>query len=336
MPGWRSQIVIVFVLMTIVLAVGTLGFQMVEGWSTFDSFYMTLITLTTVGYEEVHPLTFNGRVFASILMLAGVTTILAAITILGDMMLKLELADTFGRRRRRKMLNQLSEHYIVCGAGRVGRGVVRELKRSNARILLIESDPERAKWGREQEIPTLVADATQDATLREASIETARGLVSAMASDAQNVYVTLSARVLNPELLIASRASSQDAEDRLRRAGANTAFTPYTFIGHRLAQSMLRPHVMSFLDLASACGLEAQLDIEIEEVLVSATSEVVSKTLEESRIRPTFGVIILAIRKPDGKMEFNPADSTKMEPDDVLIAMGERSDLKRLEDTVES
>ncbi len=336
MPGWRSQIVIVFVLMTIVLAVGTLGFQMVEGWSTFDSFYMTLITLTTVGYEEVHPLTFNGRVFASILMLAGVTTILAAITILGDMMLKLELADTFGRRRRRKMLNQLSEHYIVCGAGRVGRGVVRELKRSNARILLIESDPERAKWGREQEIPTLVADATQDATLREASIETARGLVSAMASDAQNVYVTLSARVLNPELLIASRASSQDAEDRLRRAGANTAFTPYTFIGHRLAQSMLRPHVMSFLDLASAFGREAQLDIEIEEVLVSATSEVVSKTLEESRIRPTFGVIILAIRKPDGKMEFNPADSTKMEPDDVLIAMGERSDLKRLEDTVES
>lgn len=321
--------------MTIVLAVGTLGFQIVEGWSMFDSFYMTLITLTTVGYEEVHPLTFNGRIFASVLMLAGVTTILASITILGDMMLKLELADTFGRRRRRKMLKKLSNHYIVCGAGRVGRGVIRELKRSNAKILLIESDRDRAKWGQDQEIPTLVADATQDSTLREASIDTASGLVAAMASDAQNVYVTLSARVLNPELLIASRASSKEAEDRLRRAGANTAFTPYTFIGHRLAQSMLRPHVLSFLDLASAFGREAHLDIEIEEVLVSPTSDVASKTLEESRIRAAFGVIILAIKKPDGTMQFNPAGGAKIEPDDVLIAMGERSDLKKLEDAVE-
>lgn len=321
--------------MTVVLTVGTLGFQMVEGWSTFDSFYMTLITLTTVGYEEVHPLSFNGRIFASVLMLAGVTTILASITILGDMMLKLELADTFGRRRRRKMLKKLSNHYIVCGAGRVGRGVIRELKRSNAKILLIESDRDRAKWGQDQEIPTLVADATQDSTLHEASIDTASGLVAAMASDAQNVYVTLSARVLNPDLLIASRASSKEAEDRLRRAGANTAFTPYTFIGHRLAQSMLRPHVLSFLDLASAFGREAHMDIEIEEVLVSPKSDVASKTLEESQIRAAFGVIILAIKKPDGTMQFNPAGATKMEPDDVLIAMGERSDLKKLEDTVE-
>jgi len=234
------------------------------------------------------------------------------------------------------MLKKLSDHYIVCGAGRVGRGVIRELKRNDAPILLIETDPERAKWGTEQEIPTLVADATQDATLRDASIDRARGLVSAMASDAQNVYVALSARVLNPDLLIASRASSQEAEDRLRRAGANTVFTPYTFIGHRLAQSMLRPHVLSFLDLASAFGREAHLDIEVEEVLVSAASKVASKTLEESRIRAEFGVIILAIRKPDGTMKFNPAGSAKIEPDDVLIAMGERSKLKKLEETVES
>jgi len=297
---------------------------------------MTLITLTTVGYEEVHPLSFNGRVFASVLMLAGVTSILAAITILGDMMLKLELADAFGRRRRKKMLKKLSDHYIVCGAGRVGRSVVRELKRNKASILLIESDPERAKWGAEQEVPTLTADATQDTTLHNASIEAARGLVSAMASDADNVYVTLSARVLNPKLLIASRASNQDAEDRLRRAGASTVFTPYTFIGHRLAQSMLRPHVLSFLDLASAFGREAHLDIEIEQILVSPQSPVASKTLEESRIRASFGVIILAIKKPDGGMQFNPSGSTKIEPDDVLIAIGERSNLKNLERQVEA
>jgi len=336
MRDWKAQIIIVFSLMSIVLSVGTLGFQMVEGWSMFDSFYMTVITLTTVGYEEIHPLSFNGRVFVSVLMLAGVTTILASITILGDMMLKLELADTFGRRRRKKMLNKLSGHYIVCGAGRVGRSVVDELKRNGAQILLIEMDPGRAKWGIEQDVPTLVEDATQDATLRNASIETAAGLVSAMASDAQNVYVTLSARVLNDKLIIASRASNKEAEDRLRRAGASTAFTPYSFIGHRLAQSMLRPHVLSFLDLASAFGREAHLDIEIEEVLVSSTSQVASRTLEESRIRDVFGVIILAIRKSDGTMQFNPGGSAKIEPDDVLIAIGERSNLKKLEDQVEA
>ena len=216
MDGWRSQIGVVFSLMTFVLAAGTLGFQAVEGWSLFDSFYMTLVTLTTVGYEEIHPLSFRGRVFASVLMLAGVTTILASITILGDMMLKLELGDAFGRRRRRIMLKKLSGHYIVCGSGRVGRSVVRELKRNEANVLLIESDPERAKWGTDQDVPTLVADATQDSTLRTAQIETANGLVAAVDSDAQNVYVTLSARVLNPNLLVASRASSRDAADRLR------------------------------------------------------------------------------------------------------------------------
>ena len=335
MQGWKSQIVIVFALMSIVLAAGTLGFQMVEGWSLFDSFYMTLITLTTVGYEEVHPLTSNGRVFASFLMLAGVTTILASITILGDMMLKLELADVFGRRRRKRMLKKLSHHYIVCGAGRVGCSVVRELQRNHAKVLLIEFDPERAKWGMEQDVPTLVADATQDATLRNASIETASGLVAAMASDAQNVYVTLSARILNLELLIASRASNEEAEDRLRRAGASTVFTPYTFIGHRLAQSMLRPHVLSFLDIASVFSRSTDLDIEIEEVLVSASSRVASMTLEESRIKPDLGVIVLAVKKPDGKMEFNPAGATRLEPGDVLIAMGERSNLKKLEDRLE-
>lgn len=336
MDGWRSQIFVVFSLMTVVLAAGTLGFQAVEGWSLFDSFYMTLVTLTTVGYEEIHPLTFRGRVFASFLMLAGVTTILASITILGDMMLKLELGDAFGRRRRRIMLKKLSDHYIVCGAGRVGRSVVRELKRSKAKVLLIESDPERAKWGTEQDVPTLVADATQDSTLRTAQIETANGLVSAVQSDAQNVYVTLSARVLNPDLLVASRASSQDAADRMRRAGANTVFTPYTFIGHRLAQSMLRPHALSFLDIASAFGNSTDLDIEVEEVRVSETSRVASLTLDESRINPELGVIVLAAKKPGGEMQFNPAGDTRVEAGDMLIVMGERSNLKKLEEILES
>ena len=213
---------------------------------------------------------------------------------------------------------------------------MRELKRNKAKVLLIESDPARAKWGTEQDVPTLVADATQDSTLRTAQIETANGLVSAVASDAQNVYVTLSARVLNPDLLVATRASGQDAADRLRRAGANTVFTPYAFIGHRLAQSMLRPQVLSFLDVASAFGRSTDLDIEVEEVRVSEASRVASLTLDESRIKQELGVIVLAVKKPGGEMQFNPAGDTRVEPDDVLIVMGDLSELKKLEEIVES
>jgi voltage-gated potassium channel len=329
------QIVFVFALMSALLIGGTIGFQVVEGWSAFDSFYMTLTTLTTVGYQEVHPLSFHGRLFASGLILGGVGSVFVSIAILADLIIKLELADYFGQRRSKKMLVHLSNHYIVCGAGRVGRGVVAELRRSNAPLVLIDSDPARAQWGIDLGIPTLTADATRDDTLREARIEKAKGLVAAIASDAQNVYVTLSARVLNPGLLISARATDEQAEEKLRRAGVTTVFTPYKFIGHRLAQSILRPHVMSFLDVASAFGRGSELDLEIEQVRVSESSTVASKTLEESRIRQTLGVIVLAVLKPDGKMHFNPAGGTLIEAGDVLIALGERSKLQQMELTLE-
>ena len=322
--------------MTGLLFAGTFGFRVVEGWRFFDAFYMTLITLTTVGYGEVLPLSDAGRIFNSVLMMAGVTSILASIGILADMVIKLELADFFGRRRRLKMLRKLSNHYIVCGAGRVGRGVVKELRRNGAKVLVIENSPTRCRWAEEQDIPTLQADATRDETLKEAQIESARGLVSAMGTDADNVYVVLSARVLNPNLLISARASDEEAEEKLRRAGATTVFTPYTFIGHRLAQSMLRPHVLSFLDIASAFSSHAHLDIEIEEIRVSDGSPITSTTLEESRIQQAYGVIVLAMRKSGGEMIFNPDGATRIEPADVLIAMGERSKLKRMEEKVEA
>ncbi len=330
------QLLLTFGLMTLLLAAGTAGFHLIEGWPLFDSFYMTLTTLTTVGYQEVHPLSFRGRVFDSALILGGVIVLFVSIAILADLVIKLELADYFGRRRSRKMLEKLSDHYIVCGAGRVGRGVVGELRRSGVPIVLIDNSKERAQWGIDLGIPTLIADATLDETLRQANIERAKGLVAAIASDAQNVYVTLSARVLNPNLLISARATDEQAEEKLRRAGVTTVFTPYTFIGHRLAQSMLRPHVMSFLDVASAFGRGSELEIEIEQVRVSGTSRVASKTLEETRLRQTLGVIVLAILKPNGQMQFNPDGGTAIEAGDVLIAMGERSKLKQMELTLEA
>jgi voltage-gated potassium channel len=296
---------------------------------------MSLTTLTTVGYSEVHPLTPRGRVFNSFFILAGVLVVFTSIGLLVELVVNLELADYFGRKRRHGMLQTLANHYIVCGAGRVGRGVVRELMRSGAPLALVDNDPAKAQWGIDRKLPTLVADASHDDALRAARIEHAKGLVAVTGNDAQNVYVILSARVLNPKLLIAARATDEEAEEKLRRAGATTVFTPYTFIGHRLAQSLLRPHVMSFLDVASALR-GSDLDLEIEQIRVSGGSAAAATTLEDSQIRSHYGVIVLAVIKPDGHTNFNPAGSTAIEAGDVLIAMGERSRLKELENVLET
>ncbi|HEX4998820.1 MAG TPA: potassium channel protein [Terriglobia bacterium] len=330
MPPPLRRLLIVMALMSGLLLFGTLGFHWVEGWSLFDGFYMALMTLTTVGYGEVHPLSFGGRMVASALMLGGVVAVFISIGLLVDIIVKLELANQFGRKRRQRMMEKLSGHYIVCGAGRVGRSVVHELKRSGGSVLLVDSDSKRAEWGVQEGIPTLVADATQDDTLRRARIAEAKGLVAAIGSDAENVYVTLSAHVLNPDLIIAARASDEQAEAKLRRAGATTVLTPYTFIGHRLAQSILRPHVLSFLDVASAFAGNGDLAIETEQIHVSSASSLCGQTLEGSRMRQNYGVIVLALKKADGAMRFNPDGSARIEPGDVLIAMGERAQFKRI------
>jgi voltage-gated potassium channel len=328
---WRF-LAIAGVLLTAAV-IGTAGFHLVEGWPLFDAFYMALMTLTTVGYGEVHPLSFHGRLFASFLMLVGVGTVFISFAILGDTLLRLELADYFGRRRRIRMLEGMAGHYIVCGAGRVGRSVVLELLQGGARVVLIDNDAERVKWGDALGIVTLTADASKDETLRQARIDTASGLVSAIASDAENVYVTLSAKVLNPSLHVAVRASDEQAEKKLQRAGATTVLTPYTYIGHRLAQSLLRPHVLSFLDLASAFG-RTDLDLAIEQLLVTPGSALSSKTIEETQLGRIYGVIVLAVRRESGMMQFNPQAQVRLESGDVLIAMGERQKLKQLENAL--
>jgi voltage-gated potassium channel len=314
-----------------ILVAGTVGFISIEGWSIFDSFYMTVMTLTTVGYGEIHPLSYHGRIFASVLMLIGVTTVFVSIAILGETLLRLEMTDYFEKKRRDRMLRDIVGHYIVCGAGRVGRSVIQELLRSESTVVLIDNRVERARWATDKGVITLVGDATKDEVLRQAHIETAKGLVAAISSDAENVYVALSAKVLNPNLVISARASDEQAEEKLRRAGASTVFTPYSFIGHRLAQSMLRPHVATFLDVASAFRQSSDLDLEIEQLQIAASSSLVSNTLEQLRLGSKYGVIILAVQRKNGSMQFNPAADMRIEAGDVLIAMGERTKLKRLE-----
>jgi voltage-gated potassium channel len=226
------------------------------------------------------------------------------------------------------MIEKLKNHYILCGFGRVGRAAASELKRAGVPFVLVDRNPERVERAIREEMLALNADSTRDQTLLEAGITRARGLIAALATDADNLFVILSAKNLNPQLKVAARAGEEEAEEKLRRAGAEVVFAPYSNAGHQLALSLLRPHVVQFLDVATK---SVGLDVGIEQVRVAASSEFVSRSLEQLQVRRELGVIVLAIRKADGQMLFNPPADAVIEADDYLIVMGEHQALRRLE-----
>ena len=316
-------------LLLIVVGIGTAGFHYVEGWPWFDGLYMVVTTLTTIGYQEVHPLSHTGRIFNVFVILSGVSLLLLGIGALSQALLEFELQSFFGRRRMERDIARLKDHFIICGMGRVGRSVARELARKPASFIIIENaENKRQKFASENWL-VLAGDGTQEETLREAQIERASGLIAATTTDATNLYIVLTARALNPRLKIIARASEDAAEKHLLTAGANSVVSPYSFAGQRIAQSLLRPHVVSFLDTATT---HLGMDLEIGEVHITPGSMFAGKTLETSRIRQERGVIVLAIKRRDG-MRFNPAPDERIEPDDCLIAMGEPTQLRQLEQT---
>ncbi|MFZ1917278.1 MAG: potassium channel protein [Terriglobales bacterium] len=310
-----------------IIALGTAGFHYIERWPWFDGFYMVITTLTTIGYQEVHPLSHAGRVFNVVIILAGVSLLFLVIGSLTQALLEFELQSFFGRRRMEREIGRLTDHYILCGAGRVGRSVARELARRPAPFLIIENNEAKAQKFASENWLMQIGDATQEQTLREARIERARGLVAATTTDATNLYIVLTARSLNPNLRILARASEDASEKHLLKAGADAVVSPYVFAGQRIAQSFLRPHVVSFLDAATT---HLGMDLEIEEVSIHAGSTFAGKTVESSRIRQDRGVIILAIKRGSG-MQFNPASDARIEAGDFLIAMGEPQQLRELE-----
>jgi voltage-gated potassium channel len=316
-------------LLFLVMAIGTTGFHYIERWPWFDGFYMVVTTLTTIGYQEVHPLSHTGRIFNVFVILSGVSLLLLGVGALSQALLEFELQSFFGRRRMEREIARLADHFIICGMGRVGRSVARELSRKPASFIIIENaDNKRQKFASENWL-VLAGDATQEETLREAQIERASGLIAATTTDATNLYIVLTARGLNPHLKIIARASEDAAEKHLLTAGANSVVSPYSFAGQRIAQSLLRPHVVSFLDTATT---HLGMDLEIGEVHITSGSMFAGKTLESSRIRQERGVIVLAIKRRDA-MRFNPAPDERIEPDDCLIAMGEPAQLRQLEQT---
>ncbi len=321
-----------FVLMVVAivttLSIGTAGFAVIDGYPLFDAFYMTLTTMTTVGYGEIHPLSHAGRVFNSFLIVFGVTTIFIAIGAMTQTIIELEFGDAIGKRRKKRMIDNLKDHYIICGFGRVGNGAAQELSHAGVPFVVVDINPARVERATLAGMLAVAADSTHDETLRLVGIERARGLVSALATDADNLFVLLSAKGLNPGIYVATRAAEEGAEAKMRRAGADAVFAPYSITGHRLAQSLLRPHVVQFLDLTTK---DVGEDIAIEQVRVSRASQMVSKTIKEMQLGKEVGVIVMAIRKETGEMVFNPPAETAVEGGDYLIVMGRPGNLRSLE-----
>ena len=326
------NIKILIAAMLVLMAAGMAGFHFIEGWTWFDGFYMVLTTITTIGYQEVHPLSHAGRIFNILVIVSGVGLLFLIIGTLTQALLEFELGNVYGRRKMEREIGKLSGHYILCGAGRVGRSAARALAREPAPFVIIESNEAKLQaldpgW------LTMLGDATQEKVLRDANIAQARGLVAATTTDATNIYIVLTARSICPGLRIIARASEEVAEKHLLTAGADSVISPYSFAGHRIAQSFLRPAVLDFLDIAT--GRQGHLGLEIEEVFIDPASAVAGTTIGDSKIRKELGVIVLAIKR-NTDMVFNPAPDDRIEPGDCLIAMGEPDSLRRLEETARS
>jgi voltage-gated potassium channel len=307
---------------------GTAGYRLVEGWSVLDALYMTVITITTVGFLEVHPMGTAGRFFTMGLALGGVFTAFYAAAEFIRAVVTGEIRTVLGRQRMESRLEKLRGHLVVCGFGRMGRLVAEEFSAAGLDFVVVDREAKVLEgFALPGGIP-LVGEATADDVLRQAGVERARALVTAAASDADNLFITLSARLLNERLLIVARAESEGAEVKLRRAGASRVVSPYNIGGHRVAQAVLRPNAMDFIELATRTG---HLELQIEETPVRPESPLAGQTLKTSPVRSEMGVIVVAIKKPDGKMAFNPSPEAVLEAGDILIALGRREQLDRLE-----
>jgi voltage-gated potassium channel len=328
MSGLKRRFLYLALAILLTLTAGTIGFTLIEGYPPFDAFYMTLTTITTVGYTEIRHLSQAGRVFNSFLIVFGVTTMFFAIGAMTQSVIALELGEFFGKRRTKRMIDKLEGHYIVCGFGRVGQSAAGELQRAGVPLVVVDRDPERIEQAAGAGLLAMQGDSTRDQTLTDAGITRAKGLIAALATDADNLFLILSAKDFNPNLKVAARSSEEQSEPKLRRAGADTVFAPYRHAGHQLALALLRPHVVQFLDVASQ---DVGLDVGLEQVRVVSGSELVGKSLKQVQLRRDLGVIVLAIRKANGKMLFNPPADAPLEAGDFLIAMGEHEDLRKLE-----
>ncbi len=312
-----------------VIAFGTLGYLLIEGWSAFDALYMTVITLATVGFKEVHEMSDQGRAFTLLLIIFGAGIIAYVIGSLIRFTVEGELRTILGRKKLEKQISKLHGHYIICGYGRIGTLICHEFRtRPAISFVVVEKSTENCNKLAADGILFVQGDATDDETLIAAGIRKAKGLITVVTSDTENVYITLTARGLNPDLFILARAGDPGAEKKLHRAGASKVISPYTIGATRMAQAVLRPSVVDFIEIATAGH---NLELQLEEICVAPTSRLVNTSLIDSGIRRDWGIIIIGIKNAEGKMAFNPAPSRRIEAGDILITLGEQPAIQHLE-----
>jgi voltage-gated potassium channel len=315
-------------LLASVIVGGTIGYVLIEGWSVWDAFYMTVITVTTVGYKEVHDLSRVGQAFTVVLLLGGVGAALYTFTFLATAIVEGGLPKRLQRRRLHHMLETIRDHFIVCGYGRIGAIVTDQFRRQGIQFVIVERDTVRARAALNLGMLVVEADATREDVLKEAGIDRARGLIAAVGTDAENVYTVLSARVLNPNLFIVGRAEGEDSVLKLERAGANRVISPYQIGAMQMAQTALRPTVVDFVALATNAE---NFELSMEEITIGKGSSLAGQSIINANLRSRFGVVVVAIQRNDRRMDFNPEPDATMFEGDKLVVLGRPESLKSLE-----
>jgi voltage-gated potassium channel len=308
------------------IVLGTVVFHLLEGWSILDSLYVTAQTVTTVGFGDLAPRTLRGRLFATFFMMVGVGIVLYSLTSAVQSIVQSELVATFGQRRLSRKMSKLRNHFIICGAGRVGSHLIRSLQGTDDTFIVLENDTQKVGRLVDSGIAVLVRDATLEESLHDAGVEHARGLAACLPDDADNVYVVLTARHLNPAIHIVARAAEEQAEAKLIRAGANRVVAPTLIGGHRMAMALTKPAVGDFLDSITA----NQLDLGFEQLEVEPTSSFVGRKLRETTIRSQLNIVIVSIRRSTGELIFNPNGDAMIQAGDMLIAIGNAESLSTL------
>jgi voltage-gated potassium channel len=314
-------------ILLLILLIGTMGFMYIEHWNFLDSLYMTVITITTVGFKEVREISDGGRIFTIFIILFGMGMIAYILGTVAQAMVDIQVRSIIGKTRLGLKMRFIKDHYIICGYGRIGRVIGRELKTHQVPMVVIDSSPEARQLLEDTEIPFIGDDATSEDVLLEAGIMRARGLISVVASDADNLFITMTAKGLNSDLFIITRADDEKNEKKLIRAGASKVFLPYLIGGHKMAQSIVKPAVTDFLEFTVH---NKELGLEMGELMVGDRSRLNGVKLIDSGIRQDMDVIIVAVKKKNGEMAFNPSSQTLIEAGDTLISLGKSDDLVKL------
>jgi voltage-gated potassium channel len=323
MDRLRNALIGVGALVVLTVA-GTLGYMHLEGFGFGEALFMTVTVLSTVGLQP-RPLDAAGQLLTVVLIVLGLGVVLYTVALITQQVIEGEFRALFGRRRMKRTIESLQGHVIVCGFGRMGRMVCRELAAKPLSFVVIERDEAAGRRAEDDDYAVLLGDATEEDTLREAGIMRAAALITAVPSDAENVFITLTARALRPELIVVARAESESGAERLRQAGVTRSVSAYSIAGHRMAQAILRPSVLDFVDLATH---HRSLELQIEEIPITRAG---SRPLGESELRDNRDVMVIAVRKAEGDLRFNPAPSELLAQGDRLLVVGEAQTLKDLE-----